>query len=204
MMSRLFAFSLLLTTVCGTKAATIRGANIGEDVNANPKNLTQSRRLEIIDFVPLDCNAGLKIEDTTSCVTWSSMFGSSGSFSERIEIPCGKCVLMDYTGDILTLNGGIDVYGKLVFPDNDKSLEVVTPIVAVQGQLKMTSTKPVDGKSMIKFTMIGQDTMTFTPIHNNANKCNGEVDCITGKKAIVVAGGQVDSKHIAVALMKPC
>jgi len=199
-MNRLFAFSLFYITLCGSKAATIRGVNDSVDVNADSANLNQpQRRLETgtLDFVPLDCNAGLKIEDTAPCVTWSSLFGSSGSFSERIEIPCGQCVMMDYSGDILTLNGGIDVQGKLVFPDNNKPLEVVTPMIAVQGQLKMTSTKPVDGKPLIKFTMIGQDIMNFTPIGTNANKCNGSEDCAAGKKAIVVAGGQVDSKSSA-------
>ena len=169
------------------RAVTLRGAILGQDTNA----AIISRRLETSDFVPLECNAGL---DSAPCATWSSKFGGGGTHGERIIIPCGECVRMDYSGGILTLNGGLDVQGKLEFPDNGPAIEVISTMIAVQGELKITSTKPVDGKPMVKLTMIGQDALSFTPIGGNANKCDGQVSCDMGKKSIIVAGGKVNRK----------
>ena len=169
-----------------SRAATLRGGILGPETNAE----IISRRLEISDFVPLECNANL---DKAPCGSWTSKFGAGGTFAERIIIPCGECVSMDYSGGILTLNGGLDVQGKLEFPDSGPAIEVVSTMIAVQGELKITSTKPVDGQPMVKLTMIGQEVLAFTPIGNNANKCGG-VTCDAGKKSIVVAGGKVDRK----------
>ena len=102
---------------------------------------------------------------------------------------------MDHASGNLSLLGGLDVLGKLVFPDG-YNLNLVTTMIAVQGELEMTASKPVDGTPQIKFTMIGNDDqMTFTPIDANANACEGVSTCTTGKKAIVVAGGKVNSKY---------
>lgn len=170
-----------------SRAATLRGGILGQETTAE----IISRRLEVGDFVPLECNANL---DKAPCVSWSSKFGTNGSYEERIMIPCGECVRMDYSGGILTLNGGLDVHGKLEFPDSGPAIEVISTIIAVQGELKITSTKPVDGQPMVKLTMIGQEALAFTPIGNNANKCDGKVSCDMGKKSIIVAGGKVDRK----------
>jgi hypothetical protein len=88
----------------------------------------------------------------------------------------------------------LDVLGKLVFP-NDYKLNLQATIIAVQGELVMTASKPVDGTPQVKITMIGNDdTMTFTTIDANVNACAGVSTCDTGKKANVVAGGKVTRK----------
>jgi G8 domain len=143
------------------------------------------------DFVPLTCNANLA---SAPCASWSSTFGTASSYSTRIAIPCGTCVTMDYPAADLQLNGGIDIIGKLVFPDGYK-VNLQSTLIIVQGELQMTSTKQVTGVPDVRFTMIGSDaTLTFTPVENNANKCKGVATCAAGKKAIVVAGGRVTRK----------
>ena len=63
---------------------------------------------------------------------------------------------MDHASGNLSLLGGLDVLGKLVFPDG-YNLNLVTTMIAVQGELEMSASKPVDGTPQIKFTMIGND-----------------------------------------------
>ena len=191
-MSRYFAVSLALSLICGAKAATVRGISTGNAGNAGALEQIQSRRLVDDDeFAPLACNA--ELPDAPCPTTWSSLFGSDSSHSERITIPCGECVTMDHTGDTLTLDDGLDIQGKLIFPD-DYSLHVFSPMIVVQGELVMTATKPVNGEPSITFTMTGQTANTFEPIGDNINVCGGG-DCNIGKKSITVAGGKVDSKY---------
>lgn len=145
----------------------------------------------IADFVPLSCNSNLA---GSTCSTWTSKFGSSATVSSRIVIPCGQCITMNHPGPTLTLQDGVDVQGKLVFPNNYKLL-VNTPLVVIQGELAMTSTKPVDGTPSIKFVMTGANEQTFTPIGQNVNACGGS-KCSVGKKSFTVAGGKLNSKSI--------
>ena len=171
---------LFLLTTRTVHGAAIRG-----------KNEVTLRNLQVDgmkDFVPLACNANLA---STPCSSWTSMFGTATSFSERIVIPCGKCVAMDVVGGSLELSGGLDVIGKLVFPDGYK-LNLVSSIIAVQGELEMTATKTVDGIPNIIFTMIGNVDRSFTPIDINTKACNGAATCNAGKKGIIVAGGKVN------------
>jgi G8 domain len=142
----------------------------------------------IQDFVPLTCNANLG-----SCVSWSQTFGTQTQVASRIIVDCGKCITMDHPGPTLTLTAGIDIRGKLIFPDG-YSLTLNTASITVQGVLEMTATKPVDGSPLIRIVMIGSDTaQTFTPVDANAAACAG--DCKVGMKAITVAGGQVNRKY---------
>jgi G8 domain len=145
----------------------------------------------IADFVPLSCNSNLA---GTTCSTWTSKFGSSATQSSRIVIPCGQCITMNHPGPTLTLQDGVDVQGKLVFPDSYK-LVVNTPLLVVQGELEMTSTKPVDGVPSIKIVLTGSNDQSFTPIGQNANACGGG-KCSVGKKSFTVAGGKVNSESI--------
>jgi hypothetical protein len=157
-------------------------------------NQTTERQLQGIDvrdFKPLSCNSNLSRNPCTT--TWSSQFGTSNSHTTRIVIPCGKCVVMDHAGVVLDLKGGIDIMGKLVFP-NDYRLSITVTTVIVQGELQMTASKQVDGVPNIKFTMVGiNNDLTFTPIDVNANACRGISTCTVGKKSIVVAGGKLTS-----------
>jgi hypothetical protein len=78
------------------------------------------------DFQPLSCNANLA---SAACSTWSSVFGTGTSYATRITIPCGQCITMDHVGD-LELLGGLDVIGKLVFPDG-YSLNLASTMISV-------------------------------------------------------------------------
>jgi G8 domain len=98
---------------------------------------------------------------------------------------------MDVTGGSLNLLGGLEILGKLVFPDGYK-LNLSANIVIVQGELEMTATKAVDGIPNIKLTMVGSNDFAFTPIDANARACGGNNTCPVGKKGIIVAGGTVN------------
>ena len=163
-----------------------------ENVRRGQATSLQQRQLQgdgMRDFVPLSCNANLA---SATCSTWSSAFGPSNSHTSQITIPCGQCITMDHApGGSLELLGGLDVIGKLVFPDG-YTLNLSSTKIVVQGELQMTSSKAVDGIPAIRFTMIGSDnTLTFTPVDVNANACKGVSTCSIGKKAIIVAGGKI-------------
>ena len=183
----LHALILLVTT--SAVAAVLRGSVTGHGGldGVLPRQLQDDG---MKDFVPLACNAKIA---SAKCSSWSDKFGKATSYSARVAIPCGECVTMDLAGGSLALLGGLDVNGKLVFPNKYK-LKLSTTMIAVQGELQMTSSKPVNGSPDIIFTMIGDANMTFTPIDVNANKCKGLSTCGVGKKGIVVAGGKVTRK----------
>jgi len=207
MMKHITALNLLLLSVTANAVpSALRGSatNAADAISlAIPSRQLQDDEIE--DFVPLACNANLA---SVTCSSWSSKFGTADTHSVRRTITCGECVTMDHASGNLSLLGGLDVHGKLVFPDG-YSLNLVTTMIAVQGELEMTASKPVDGTPQIKLTMIGNDDqMTFTPIDANANACKGVSTCATGKKAIVVAGGKVNSKYQHVPFLsfayRPC
>jgi hypothetical protein len=185
-----------------TKQLLLRGASIDannkkivNDVSLEEPSVFSSRHLQgdgMMNFTTLACNANIA---TATCKSWTTQFGTSNSYNDLMIIPCGVCITMDYTQtQQLDLLGGIDIQGRLVFPDGYQII-ITTPMIVVQGELIMTSSKPINGTPDVKITMIGQnDKQTFTPIDNNANACNfGSATCTVGKKAIVVAGGKVNS-----------
>ena len=157
----------------------------------NDFNPTSIRSLQAaVDFVPLSCNANVA---SASCATWTSRFGSGATLASRVVIPCGQCITMNHPGPTLTLQGGIDIQGKLVFPNSKVNLVVNTPVVIVQGLLDMRATKPVDGMPLIRFVLTGENEQTFTPIGSNANACGGG-KCSVGKKSFTVAGGRLSGE----------
>jgi hypothetical protein len=142
-------------------------------------------------FVPLACNDKL---DSIKCSSWVKKFGSASIQSTLIVIECGECYIMDFPGTTLTLKAGIDIVGKLVFP-NGYRLRLVTSMIVVQGELEMTSTKPVDGKPDIEVTMIGMDEKFFTAQAENKYMCP-KSRCLAGKKSITVAGGKLNGTFV--------
>jgi hypothetical protein len=142
---------------------------------------------DIPQFVPLSCNANL---EWTKCTSWVSKFGKESIHSDLIVIECGKCYVMDFQGSVLTLKAGIDIVGKLVFP-NGYYLRLVTSMIVVQGELKMTSTKAITGTPDIEVTMIGMEDKYFTARGENKNVCR-DSRCLAGKKAITIAGGKLN------------
>lgn len=99
--------------------------------------------------------------------------------------------MMDHkSSQKITLTGGLEIQGKLIFPDIYK-LVLEAPYVKVQGELHMFSTKIPDGKDDVLFNITGTNTTAtkFIPTDTNAGMCNGP--CDVGKKPIVVAGGKL-------------
>jgi hypothetical protein len=153
------------------------------------------------DFVPLACNANL---DTAPCISWRTRYGNSNTFTNQVIVPCGTCIIMDHTGPQLSLLGGINIIGKLIFPDNESlyKITIYTASIIVQGELDMQSTKQlITGTPLITFVMIGLDeTLSFRPINENANACLTSVtgNCVVGFKSITVAGGSVKCTSLIV------
>jgi len=149
----------------------------------------------VMDFVPLLCNHAL---DATPCKMWSQHFGMDSIHTALITIPCGSCIEMDYPGDLLVFEQGIDIQGKLVFPESNssKALTIQTPHVIVQGELHMHATnKAVDGHFAYKLELIGDNDTQLQPIDNNDGVCQEARKCNVGKKVIAVAGGKINGKN---------
>jgi len=145
------------------------------------------RRLIMDDFVPLSCNGAL---DLQPCPSWGSVFGpATTTFPQRVIIDCGTCVTMDQPD--LTLEQGLDIRGKLIFPESF-AVTIRTSSITVQGELEMHSTGAIDGSPWIHIIMMGDESQFFTPIGENAANCGGG-DCEVDRKAITVAGGKVNS-----------
>lgn len=182
---RLVSVLSTLLLVVGQTSAKLR-ASSRHSVEGD--NKVAARGLEVVeDFRPLACNDGLS---SAQCSSWSSMFSSAPSHMNEIVIPCGQCVTMDIAGQ-LSLAGGLDIQGKLVFPDGNK-LTLRAPYVRVQGELHMFSSKIPNGQEDVKFIIYGVDeTVTsFVPADSNRDVCGGFA-CKAGKKPIVVAGGKL-------------
>jgi G8 domain len=151
----------------------------------------------IRNFKPLLCNSEIFKTGYVCSRTWSSMFGTSETHTSRITIPCGVCLVMNHASGKLNLNGGIDIQGKLIVPDN-VPIDITTTSIIVQGELSMTSTKPVNGIPQIKVTLVGSNDVTYTPIDVNAKACQGLTTCTAGKKPFVVAGGKVTCMYSCI------
>jgi G8 domain len=156
---------------------------------ATHDEISRNLQASISDFVPLSCNANLP---TTPCESWLTLFGNESEYNDRINIPCGSCIIMDNTEPVVTFQQGIDIIGKLVFPESYRVV-VQTPLVVVQGELVLeAATKPVSGMPDIKFIMTGDYDQYFIPHENNANACGMATSCSVGKKSFVVAGGIIN------------
>ncbi len=155
------------------------------------------------NFQPLKCNENLN-EDP--CLTpWSKFFGDRLVFSETVEIPCGKCVVMYPSKNPLLFRAGLKVTGKLVIYAN----ELMTTSILVHGELVMESLKAIDGLPDITITWIdppSNRTLAFRAPDNNGKEsneiCGGERGaCALGRKPFVVAGGKVDIRALPSPLM---
>lgn len=176
---------VLLTALFGAKpianAKSVRGATVSHDV----------RYLHTNDFQPLGCNKDL---DTAVCQGWSERYGVGTSFSSKVTIICGECIVFDLQSPTVNLASGLEIRGKLVFPD-DYEITLITSSIVVLGELEMTSTRPVGGAPAIKILLTGQDNDSFEPTGPNIDACHGN-PCSIGKKAFAVAGGKVTLKGL--------
>lgn len=174
--------SLFLLTILASMAkASLRGSRRLFDVDPSMGMAVT------MPFSELRCNRNI-----SPCVPYSSRYGQKNIFLNRMIVPCGTCIIMDLADDLLLLNDGLDIRGKLIFPDNYR-LTVQTSMVVVQGELEMTSSQQVDGDPPIKFILHGNsDLESFLPIHNNEGIC--PVGCAVGPNSFTVAGGKVTRK----------
>lgn len=193
MMRRTAAFSLILLTFIATGHTHVSPSFDNEATDDSNRRILNTPVMgdEARTFRPLACNENLS---TAPCDTWSAMFTNATSHSSEVVIPCGKCVTMDHSSSTtLTLEGGLDIQGKLVFPDAYKyQLTLQTPYIRVQGELHMYCTKIPTGEPDVKVVLTGTDEQVtqFLPAESNSQECGGQ-PCTVGKKPIVVAGGKL-------------
>ena len=97
---------------------------------------SDSRRLSVAsatigEFHPLDCNSNLDNAPCTDNV--SDIMPTSGT-SDPLIVPCGKCYVFDLPDSQVYFPGGINIKGKLKFPENKKVIVRTTSII-VQGEV---------------------------------------------------------------------
>lgn len=65
-------------------------------------------------------------------------------------------------GEVIDLQGGLDIEGRLEVPDGT-NLTIRTPYIFVQGEFQMRSSKLIDGNPAIKVIMTGTEDIFFFP-----------------------------------------
>lgn len=144
------------------------------------------------DFKPLECNANISDVD---CTLWSD---EEFDYENFILIPCGKCIVWDEPEGVnITLEVGLDIEGKLVFPPNTKAT-IETPFIFVQGILEASSTEKVGNttKDGLSFILTGTKDEPFFPNKQNEASCDYSF-CNVGKKPVAVAGGTLNIKGLS-------
>eukprot|EP00957_Ditylum_brightwellii_P156456 11907114-Ditylum_brightwellii.AAC.1 len=167
---------------------------------------SKTRTLSETMYSTLACNSNASpLIDSADCLnnaaTFSSLVASaSASEFDVVVVPCGTCVVVDYTdGSTVTLPaGGLDVLGRLHFPATS-NVVINTTAIVVQGLLDI-STPNVGNK--VKVTLYGTDEIFAYPYE----LCSGmmyDASCTDrksmGKKPIAIVGGKVDIQAIAPA-----
>jgi len=144
---------------------------------------------DLASFAPLQCNSNLgSCGDSIEETTLSSLVDQTKPF-EEVVVPCGSCVVADYTdGSIRTLSGGLNVIGSLRFPSNT-NVNIRTTHVFVQGLLKMEA--PLIGNSY-GFTLYEEDGehdgFSIIPHAENEQFC--DYGCNLGRMPFAVVGGK--------------
>jgi hypothetical protein len=147
-------------------------------------------------FEPLDCNKDLQNDPCLR--SWSSMLGHSLVFDREVVIPCGTCIVMTKPRGVMELRRGLVILGKLVFPDG-LTIQMRTTFIRVHGTFVIESSKPIDGVPDVTITWTGTDAPTtfLPPLGQNEDVCGGSYrQCDMKKKALLVAGGQLDFRAL--------
>lgn len=137
-------------------------------------------------FGSLSCNSSID-----PCEGWSDQ--AYDPSAGTVVIPCGKCITMDLSDGYLSLPHGLNIEGKLVFPDGYQ-ITIETPFIVVQGELEMTSTRQTSGEEDIKIIMtaLPEGDVSFTP---HAEHSTGPKN--VGTRPIAVAGGVLNIHGLA-------
>jgi hypothetical protein len=197
---------LLLSCPLAQGDTSLRGALVykqqeGTDEQEHTSRSTGSiRHLSSTDqnyFAPLSCNADLDVSKcytatTAGSTTLSSILNNDSDTSDEVLIPCGTCVVVDTTdGSTVDIPSGLNVEGMLYFPSS-ANVTIQTPHIFVQGKLKMDPPASTSSSNSIRIRMVGEEDQYLHPHEENAALCDEGTGCSVGKKAIVVAGGQLD------------
>lgn len=183
----------LVLLLPSTHGDGLRGAPHKEGIHQQEHSSTSSsiRHLssEIL-FAPLSCNNELDVSKCNTGSTLSSIL-SNADTSNEVKIPCGICALVDTTdGSTVAIPSGLNIEGMLYFPSSSNVI-IETTHIFVQGKLKMDPPAPTSSNS-IRIRMVGGDDQYLHPHEENAASCDEDTGCSVGKKAIIVAGGQLD------------
>ena len=197
-MSPVLCFSILLLLGLVESQNSLRGftglETVDDELLWNVSSLqSRGRILQQAPkfFRPLECNA---VKCANGITTWTKL-GLDPS-ANPVVIPCGTCVTMDYSsGSVLELAYGLDIQGTLIFLSGYR-ITLVTPFVLVQGNLEISSVRPVSDRPDVVFRFTGKSNQSFIPAANNKLACSadGASDpgkCQIGFKPFVVAGGKV-------------
>jgi len=139
-------------------------------------------------FESLSCNDNLSSQGCGTSVSYIS----SLSPESTLVIPCGQCYTWDLDGNY-TFNKGIDIIGRLVFPETVKT-KIETTYLIVQGQLDVTNSKTVNpDHQSLKIVLTGSTDVKWKS-SVNPSPCSGFSGgkCNLGKKPFVVAGGKLN------------
>ena len=97
-----------------------------DDGRETPRRLSAATAA-IGDFHALDCNANLATQTCTN-------LDINGDITGNLDIGCGQCKIWNNSQDDVTIGGGINILGKLLFPTNHK-VTITTKYVIVQGEV---------------------------------------------------------------------
>jgi len=156
-----------------------------------------------VSYGELTCNANVSPKiNTDECLNGAiplSFLLESGTttVSSSLDIPCGTCYKVDYTnGETITIEGGLNVLGRLHFPST-ANMVLNTTSVVVQGMWSMTTP---DVGNTVKISLYGADDVYIYP-HDNCcidGACDSECDQRDNlaSKPFAVVGGQLDIRVI--------
>ena len=124
----------------------------------------------------LSCNAIASPQiNTDECLEGatplSTLLGDDSTVSSQVTIPCGTCYVVDYTdGETITLDGGLNVLGRLHFPSN-ANLVLETTSVVVQGVWSMTTP---DVGNTVTIRLYGTEDVWVYPYESC---CSDDTNC---------------------------
>lgn len=183
------------------------GANLrGSTAIAREKLLDSDNDRSLMEmdmYGPLTCNTAAYPSITSeeclaNATPLSSLINSAiTSSSAHVIVPCGSCVIFDYTdSSTVTLpgDGSLHIKGRLHFPYASSGKLNATAIF-VEGLLDIPH--GIHDDKEVKFSLYGSDEWYYYP-HEMCTSY-GDINCMhkksVGKKPIVVAGGTVDIRN---------
>jgi len=154
-----------------------------DDVDSPTRELMEGMDDHHVDFSPLLCNGNFSMNN---CVPLNVADVTSSMY----VVPCGACQVLT---ESVNFDGGLNVEGHLQIlpPVNVTSvLSIKAPIIIVQGKLTIDTESSTDRRGSIHIEMVEGDGTDIQMVPHAENSHMGTQN--VGKKAFVVAGGQID------------